>query len=108
MTTSPPPKYHVGDTLPALSGTCTADQGNGTQTPVDGTSASSVAHVLRPDATVLSRPVAVNATGAWSLAWQTDDLNQIGQYIVEIEMTPSPGSVQTFGPATMYVIGQIA
>jgi hypothetical protein len=94
---------YVGDTLPNLTGTCTSSSGT-----VNGTGATCVAHILRPDGTTLSKAVTVSATGTWSVTWAVGDLNVQDNYQVEIEVTFSPGNIQTFGGGTFYVGPQIA
>jgi hypothetical protein len=55
-------------------------------------------HVKRPDGTVVSRTGTWTdiATGAWSLTFQTGDLNQVGDYLIEVLVTFAGGAIQTF------------
>jgi len=95
--------FTVGDTLPPLTGTCTSSAG-----VVNGTGAACVAHISRPDGTILSRAATVSATGTFSVTWQAGDLIVPGNHAIEVEVTFSAGAVQTFGPVTFYVQPQIA
>lgn len=55
------------------------------------------AHIRRPDATVLTRSVTWTdtATGAWSVTCQSGDLNQAGDYFLEVQVGFAAGP-QTF------------
>lgn len=68
----------VGD-VPTLTGSV--------QTAVTG--ASLEAHIKRPDATVVTRSCTIvdAPTGKWSCALQAADLNQAGDYLLEIQVT---------------------
>ncbi len=96
---------HTGDTAPALTGVCR----NGTD-PASLTGATAVAHIRKPDGTVISREVDVTdpAEGTWSLEWEADELDAAGVYETEVEVTFADERVQTFGPDTFTVQAQIA
>ena len=99
-----PSPWHVGDTTPALTGTCT-----NAGTPVDLTSAAVEIHVRRPDRTVITRPATTTtAEGVWTMAWTDEDLTVAGTHTVEAQVTYADESVQTFGPQTFQVAQQIA
>ena len=95
----------VGDTAPALTGTCTS-----AGAPVNLTGADVALHIRKPDATVLSVGATLTdaAGGAWSYSWAPADLDAAGTWKVEAQVTFSSGAVQTFGPETFYVNTQIA
>ena len=97
--------YHVGDTAPALTGRLTT-----AGVPKDVTGATLEVHIAKPDATVLTRAATVTAalTGDWSMAWQTGDLAQAGGYRVEVQVTYSNTTLQTFGYEWFTVEPQIA
>jgi hypothetical protein len=81
----------VGDTAPNLTGTFAAD----------GTAASAVANVARPDGTVFSHAVVLTnptpSSTAWSMPFSDGDLNQAGVYRVELQVTfGGGGGTQTF------------
>jgi hypothetical protein len=98
-------RFTVNDTAPALSGTLSASLVGATAT----------AHIKRPDKTVLSKPVTITdaANGGWSVTWATGDLSVSGTYYVEIQVTFSDTTVQTFaydaqGVAQFYVRNEYA
>lgn len=94
------------DTAPALTGACL----NGA-TPADLTGITAiVANILRPDATVLVKtPTVVLATaGTYSIAWVNGDLGQVGNHLLEVQVTYASGKIQTFGPVQFTVRAQIA
>ncbi len=95
----------VNDSRPDLTGTCTS-----AGAAVNLTGATLALHIRRPDGTVLTKPAAVTAplTGAWSYRWAAGDLNAAGNYSVEAQVTYADGGVQTFGPQTFYVQGELA
>lgn len=80
--------YTVGDTAPALTGTVSASL----------VGASVEIHIARPDSSTISRAGTVTnaATGGWSLALAAGDLTIPGTYRVEVQVTFSGGSIQTF------------
>ncbi len=86
------PQYTVGDTAPNLTGTVDANM----------TGATAVLHVKRPDKTVVSREVewTDEDAGDWTLGWETGDLNQVGRYDTELEVTYSTAKTQTFWKPT--------
>lgn len=94
------PQFTVGDTAPALTGTV--------NTSIVG--ATLAAHIRKPDRTVLTKtPTATDAAnGAWSASWAVSDLDQAGWWDVEVQVTFSGGTIQTFGPEQFYVQPQIA
>lgn len=77
----------VGDT-PTLTGRVNADL----------TGASAEIHIRRPDQTVATHEVTVTdaTTGEWSVELEADDLPAPGDYDVEVQVTFSDGSIQTF------------
>ena len=94
---------HVGDTAPALSGSVNADL----------TGATAVAHIRKPDGTVLSKAatpgVVASGSTPWNAAaWAVGDLDQSGVHEVEVEVTYADTTVQTFGPQRFVVEPQIA
>lgn len=97
---------HVGDTAPRLTLTCTSDG-----VAANLTGATVVLHFKKPDrttatlaATVDSPTTAGKVTGA---AWGSL-LSVSGSWGVEVEVTYSDGTIQTFGPKSFYVSPQIA
>jgi hypothetical protein len=100
--------YTQSDLEPPLAGTAL----NGI-TPVDLTTATTVvAHIKRPDWSIISRAVTLGnqstAPGTWSLPLVLGDLSMAGWYTVEIE-TMWPGTrPQTFAGASFPVAPQIA
>lgn len=80
--------YTVGDTAPALTGNVN----------VNLTGAAVEVHVSRPDATVFSRAGTIvgAATGAWSFQLIAGDLTLAGVYRIEVQVTFSGGTIQTF------------
>lgn len=96
----------VGDTGPALTGTLNANL----------TGATVVVHIKRPDRTVVIKTATVTdaLTGAWSIAWSAGDLSQAGAYTVEVQVTFSNFTIQTFGTdkrggaVLFFVRGEIA
>lgn len=82
--------YTVGDTAPDLTGTFNAD----------GTGATGVAHVARPDGSVFSHAVTFSSptptSTSWSMTLVDGDLSLPGVYRVELEVTFSNGKHQTF------------
>ena len=96
---------HVGDTAPRFTAKLTADG-----QPVDLTGAAVTVHLLKPDRRTVVTLDAThdgtsgNVTGAeWG-----DTLDQAGGWRVEVEVTYSDSTVQTFGPSTLSVSPQIA
>lgn len=92
--------FTTGDTAPALTGVINADL----------TGATAVAHIRKPDRTVLTKTATVTdaLSGAWSAAWTVGDLDQEGRWSVELQVTFAGGAIQTFGPSTFHVQEQIA
>jgi hypothetical protein len=92
--------FTKGDTAPALTGTVNANL----------TGASIAAHIRKPDLTVVTKAATATAplTGAWSVTWTTGDLNQVGGWDVEVQVTFADTTIQTFGPTAFYVQDQIA
>lgn len=90
----------TGDTAPALSGSVNTDV----------TGATIELHLRRPDRTVLTRAATVTdaTTGAWSMDWQTGDLEQDGSWSVEAQITYSDATIQTVGPQRIFVYREIA
>jgi hypothetical protein len=88
VTVTVPAVLTVGDTAPALTGTVNANLASATMR----------ANIRRPDKTVFSRTAtAVSAAaGTWTTTLQTGDLNQAGDYYVELEVTFAGGAIQTF------------
>lgn len=80
--------FTEGDTAPALSGQVSADLSG----------AAPTVHIKKPDGTILSRAADVEdaVAGTWSMAWEIDDLDQIGQHIVEVEVVYADTRKQTF------------
>lgn len=97
--------WTAGDRLANLTGTC-----KNRDTPVDLTASTAVvAHIKRPDDTLINRAATREAgVGEWSLAWAADDLNDAGTYVVEIEVTWDGGLPQTFGGGSFSVARQLA
>ncbi len=103
------PRFTLGDTLPALTGVCRSDPGDGTgPAAVNGTGTTAEAHLLSPAGTVKNRTVTVGADGKWSLPWATGDLDAPGVWYVEVQLTFPGGSVETFGRQPFLVDQQIA
>lgn len=97
----------VGDTAPALAGTCLS----GT-TPADLTGASLRLNLRQPSGTVITRTATLDdaSSGAWSYAWQAGEL-VAGTWAVEVEVTYADATVQTFPaerPAYFKVRPQLA
>ena len=92
--------FTTGDTAPALTGTVNTNL----------TGAALILHLRKPSGVILTLPaqVADPAAGAFSYQWRPDDLDAVGAWKVEAQVTYSDGRVQTFGPSTFYVQGQIA
>lgn len=96
----------VGDTGPVLSGNANADL----------TGATGAVHIERPDGTVISRAAVIPAgtAGAWTLPLIVGDLTIRGTHYVELQVTFSGGTIETFrldgnGDRTsFYVADQIA
>lgn len=82
----------VNDTAPVLTGTVNAVI----------TGATLAIHVKKPDGTLINRAgtIVSGVAGTWSLALQAGDLNQSGVYLVEVQVTYSGGSIQTFAHNT--------
>jgi hypothetical protein len=82
--------YTVGDTLPLLTGTVSADLSGATLE----------IHIARPDNTVISRTGSVVTPGAanstWSFQLVGGDLTLAGVYRVEVEVHFAGGGTQTF------------
>jgi hypothetical protein len=98
-------RFTVNDTAPALTGTLSASLVGATAT----------AHIKRPDKTVLTKPVTITdaANGGWSVTWAAGDLSVSGTYYVEVQVTYSDTTVQTFaydaqGVAQFYVRNEYA
>lgn len=89
-----------GDSAPALA----------VSANLDLTGATVQLHIEKPDGTILS--VVGNVTdavnGLVSYAWAPTDIDQIGVWAVEAQITFSNNQVQTVGPATFSVRPQIA
>lgn len=92
--------FTTGDTAPALTGIVNADL----------TGATAVAHLRKPDATVVTKAATITdaLTGAWAVAWSAGDLDQGGSWKMELQVTFAGGAIQTFGPQGFYVQPQIA
>lgn len=62
------------------------------------TGATLVAHILRPDDTVVTRSCTItdSVTGAWSCPTSAGDLNVEGDYFLEVEVTYAGGIPLTF------------
>jgi len=80
--------YTVGDTAPTITGTVNADLSG----------ASLVVNVARPDGTVFTHTGTATTplAGKWSCTLAAGDLNQAGIYRVEVQVTYSDTTVQTF------------
>ena len=94
---------HVGDTAPALSGKLGANLSG----------AQAVAHLRKPDGKTLSKPVTLGtfADGStpWTAeAWAAGEVDQDGNWEVEVEVTFSDGSIQTSDVEVLTVEAQIA
>lgn len=95
--------FTVNDTGPALTGQL-HDGTPGRLVPVDLAEASSLAvHILRPrrgrDPIEKAASPVSTAEGRWQAApWAQGDLDEPGTYKVEVQVTWSDTSVQTFGP----------
>jgi hypothetical protein len=98
-------QFTVGDTSPALTGTCKDGD-----TPANLTGAAVELHIRWSDATTVTKAADVTdaANGAWSYSWQPADLTIAGRSQVEAQVTFSGGGVQTFGPVTFHVGEQLA
>lgn len=81
-------EYTVGDTAPALEGTVFKNM----------TGATGRANIRRPDGTVLEKTVDFTSPGEgeWLVEWSEEDLNRAGRYDLEVEVTYSDGTKQTF------------
>lgn len=98
--------YTVADTAPALTGTVNANL----------TGATLAVHIKKPDNTVIDAAATIvdGPTGTWSRAWAAGNLNQAGEYTVELQVTFSGGTIETFAllpngtPSTFRVRDQIA
>lgn len=93
-------KWHQGDTEPPLTGV----------TGVDLTGADlCVAHVRRPAGEVISRAatIPVGTAGLWFLPWVAGELDDVGVYVHELEVTWSADRVQTFDGPSFRVLPQI-
>ena len=92
--------FTSGDTGPGLSG------GVG----MDVTGATIELHLRRPDRTVLTRTAEISSAtaGHWLMPWVEGDLDHIGWWMVEAQVTFSNVQVQTVGPAEFKVRKQIA
>lgn len=101
--------FTVGDTAPALTGTCSNRTGT-TLTAANLTGATLALHIRKPSGTVLTKtPVVVSAAaGTWSYTWQAAELSEDGVWSVEVQVTYSDTTVQTFGPEPFAVLEQIA
>lgn len=99
----------VGDSAPPFAGTINA-----------GTvGASAVVHIRRSDASVVSRTADTltdsgDGSSAWTLDTLSTDLTVTGPYTIEVQVTFSDGTVETFSqgangkPSTFVVKQQIA
>lgn len=101
------PLFTVGDTANDLTGTLMTGK---PPVPVDTTNITElVAHVLRPDQTVISHPASkVGNMGQWLMPWSEGDLNKRGDWQVEIESTFQDGKKKTWPPARFKVRDQFA
>lgn len=101
--------FTLGDTAPPLTGTCSNQTGN-TLTPANLTGATVALHIAPPTGAVLTKTpdIVSAAAGTWSYDWEVGDLDEAGTWRVEVQVTFSDTTVQTFGPQTFYVQGQLA
>lgn len=94
-----------GDTSPALTGTCTSD---GAAANITG--ATLALHIRKPSGTTVTKvgTIVSGAAGTWSYTWLAGDLDEAGPHKVEVQVTYSGGSIQTFGPVSFAVEEQLA
>jgi hypothetical protein len=78
----------VGDSAPVLTGSVSANL----------TGAALELHILRPDGTTVTRSASIVSApaGTWSATLGTTTLNQPGRYFVEVQVTYSDTTIQTF------------
>ena len=81
-----------GDLMPPLTGIIT-DNGD----PVNGTTAV-LARVIawRDGALLFRRPVTIGADGTWTMPWVEGDTDQVGDLLIEVEVTWPGTRPQTF------------
>jgi hypothetical protein len=88
-----------GDTFPPLKGLAADDEG-----PVDLTLADSMRALLKSNSALIELPATVinpiQVDGAeafnWEAAWDAGDTDIVGHYLVQLEVTWSPGQIETF------------
>ena len=81
--------FTTGDTAPALTGTVNADL----------TGAAVEVNIKRPlGAAALTKTATIvdDEGGGWSVEWEEDDLSVPGDHYVEVQVTFSDTTVQTF------------
>lgn len=91
--------YRTGDTAP-LTGQVNASL----------TGATTVLHIKKPDGVVLTKtPVVVSAAdGTWRYQWAANELDTVGRWYVEAQVTFADGVIQTYGPQSFLVTEQLA
>ena len=94
---------HVGDTAPRFTANLTSDGA-----AVNLTGATIELHFKKPDRTVATLAATGTSEGAVTGAAWGDLLDQAGSWNVEVQVTYSDGTIQTFGPQTFSVYSQIA
>lgn len=92
--------FTVGDTAPALSGTCT---NNGVGTSLVG--ATLTVEVRKPSGKRFSASATATdpVNGVWEYLWRNEDIDEAGEWTVKVHVTFSDTTRQTFGPATFSV-----
>lgn len=84
-------RFVAGDTLPALRGTLTEDDG----TPVDLTGATVTLHINYATVLVKTASIIDAAAGQWQVDWQPTDL-VAGKWTYEIQIDDGSGGVRTW------------
>lgn len=92
--------FTVGDTAPALTGTCT---NNGVGTSLVGATLS--VELTKPSGKrINSAATATDAVnGVWEYVWLDGDIDEAGEWSVKVQVTFGDATRQTFGPATFLV-----
>jgi hypothetical protein len=94
--------YTRNDTGPALLCTLTCTP------PQTFLGATAVAHIRKPSRTVLTKTPSFNTTtGVATVSWAAGDLDEWGNYAVEVQLTYASGVIQTFGVAAFYVADEL-